>query len=109
MDIFAIRQRNLTTLAGNYESQQAFATALDRDESQISRYLRGRCRIGHNFARHIEQSLPLPNGWMDITHPPQQLDPSPLRDSLEQFIRSSPSPALAATIASLLNLLSDTK
>lgn len=109
MDIFAIRRQNLTLLAGNYDSQQALATALDRDESQISRYARGRGRIGHQFARHIEKSLQLANGWMDIIHTPSRLDPNPLRDSLEQFISSSPSPALAATIANLLTLLSDNK
>ncbi|MGC0151908.1 hypothetical protein ACPRNU_05555 [Chromobacterium vaccinii] len=109
MDIFAIRRQNLMALAGNYQSQQAFATTLDRDESQLSRYLRGKGGIGHQFARHIEKSLGLPNGWMDTIHRPGgAIDPDPLRDSLEQFISSSPSPALAATIANLLTLLSDT-
>ncbi|POB00146.1 hypothetical protein C2134_02845 [Chromobacterium sinusclupearum] len=108
MDIFAIRRQNLTTLAGNYPSQQAFATALDRDESQLSRYLRGRGRMGHQFARHIEKSLGLASGWMDSPHPaPNQADPGRLRDNLEHFINSSPSPALAATIANLLFLLSE--
>ncbi|MEN7429672.1 hypothetical protein VA599_02875 [Chromobacterium sp. TRC.1.1.SA] len=108
MDIVSIRRQNLTTLAGHYPSRQALAQALDREESQVSRYLRGRCNIGNKFARHVEKQLNLAAGWMDTTHhTPTPLNPEPLRDSLEQFIRSSPSPALAATIASLLNLLSE--
>ena len=72
MNAFTIRHANLQLLASRYTHKRDLATALQREESQISRYLNSGCRIGHNFARHVEQALALPV-WLDghpaIHHP----------------------------------------
>ncbi|MBI3143802.1 MAG: hypothetical protein HYZ18_00745 [Pseudogulbenkiania sp.] len=108
MDIFAIRHANLVALAARYPSRRDLAVAVDRDESQISRYLTHGGRIGHQFARHVEACLDLPAGWMDSSRTPQHIDPEPLRHSLQRFIDSGPDPRLADTIACLLSLLAET-
>lgn len=109
MDTFAVRLANLTALATRYPMRRDLASALDRDESQLSRYLGGGCRIGHNFARHVEARLTLPHGWMDTTHTHQPFNPLPLQQSLQRFIDSSPDQQLADTIANLLTLIADKK
>lgn len=108
MDIFAIRHANLVALAARYPSRRELAAAVDRDESQISRYLNQGGRIGHKFARHVERCLNLPNGRMDIPHQFVNVDPEPLKHSLQRFIDSGPDQRLADTIAYLLSLLADT-
>ena len=68
-----IRHDNLLLLIGRYPTIQAFADAIERSHSQVSQYKTaakhsstGRARvIGDDFARHIEQRLSLPRGWMD--------------------------------------------
>lgn len=102
MDAFTLRLHNLEQLATRYASRRDFAAALQRDESQLSRYLTGGCRIGHQFARHIEQCLALPGGWMDQAH---ATDGHTLQTALDDFLASAPDPQLADTIATLLALL----
>lgn len=105
MDTFATRVKNLKTLADRYPMRRDLAAALDRDESQLSRYLNESCRIGHQFARHVESRLGLAHGWMDNAHPYPPLDTTGLQHSLQRFIDTNPDPELADTIARLLTLI----
>lgn len=105
MNAFTIRHANLQLLASRYTHKRDLAIALQREESQISRYLNKGCRIGHTFARHVEHALALPAGWMDTPQCTTPLDPHPLLHSVQRFIDTNPDPELAATIARLLTLL----
>lgn len=67
MDIKDIRVNKLAELIRNrYDNNAAaFARAVDRSSSQINDTLAGRKSFGEKFARHIEQKLSLPDGYMD--------------------------------------------
>jgi hypothetical protein len=68
-----VRHANLLELIARFPTLQAFADAIERSHSQVSQ-LKTRARhsstgtpqsIGDKMARHIEQRLGLPRGWMD--------------------------------------------
>lgn len=66
VDIYEIRRANLRALceqrAGGHQAK--FSEKLDRIPNLISRYLNNK-PIGAPFARHVEEALELPAGWMD--------------------------------------------
>lgn len=71
MDIYDIRRANLQRLLkAKFDGKQArLADAIDRSANYISRCLTEssyRKRIGEDFARHIEKSVGLDSGWLDI-------------------------------------------
>ena len=66
-EISDIRLHNARTLAREFETLAAFANAIDRSPTQVSRFM-GRSpskKIGDTMARHIEKSLRKPRGWLD--------------------------------------------
>ncbi len=72
--ISEIRHANLLRLIADHGSIQAFADAIDRSHSQVSQ-LKNRSKhsktqmpreVGDDFARHVEDRLRLPRGWMDV-------------------------------------------
>lgn len=62
-----IRLANLKKLAGKEKNPTQFASKIERDPSYVIRLLKGK-KIGEDVARHIEQALSLPEGWMDKSH-----------------------------------------
>jgi SOS-response transcriptional repressor LexA len=45
--------------------QKSFAEAIDRSQSHVSQWLKGRSVLGDASARNIEVTLDLPSGWLD--------------------------------------------
>jgi phage repressor protein C with HTH and peptisase S24 domain len=66
MDIYETRRTNLQSLIEERfgGTQRKLAEAIDRQPDYVSRCLRGHKRIGETFARHIETSLNLPDGYL---------------------------------------------
>ena len=70
MDIQEIRRHNAHLLAEQYKTLTAFAEAIGRPPTQVSRFMgknptRG---IGNKIARQIENTFDKPHGWLDIYH-----------------------------------------
>jgi transcriptional regulator with XRE-family HTH domain len=65
MDISKIRQDNLGVLIGQYGSMEALAAAADVSSSYLSQIKNGTRGMGSRFARKLEASLSLPQGWFD--------------------------------------------
>ena len=65
MDISKIRQDNLGVLIGQYGSMEALAAAADVSSSYLSQIKNGTRGMGSRFARKLETSLSLPQGWFD--------------------------------------------
>ncbi|TKB53283.1 S24 family peptidase [Ferrimonas aestuarii] len=47
--------------------QVRFCEAINRKPQQISRYIKGKTKLGGELARHIEKELDLPDGCLDST------------------------------------------
>ncbi|TNC83474.1 MAG: hypothetical protein CSH37_14035 [Thalassolituus sp.] len=62
-----VRLENSRRLSALVGSSSAFAEAIDRESTQVSRFMgrRPTTLIGSSLARHIERSFCLPVGWMD--------------------------------------------
>lgn len=57
-------QHLIDTRAGG--NQAVFAPMIHRKPTVVWQYLSGYREMGEKFARHIEQCLHLPHGWMDL-------------------------------------------
>lgn len=68
MNIYEIRRENLARLIeSRFDGRQrGLADAIDRQPDYISRVLKGAKNIGEAFARHVEKSLGLQTGALDI-------------------------------------------
>lgn len=64
MDIQQIRRARLAQIVTEYGSQTALADKLDIEQNYISRCLRGKKRIGEDFAERVEVATGKPAGWM---------------------------------------------
>ncbi|WP_374537616.1 hypothetical protein [Chitinimonas taiwanensis] len=104
MDVHAIRRENLARLAREFGGTAALAAALDRDASQISRYLTSGCRLGSRFARYVETQLTQPYGWMDVSHPNIPAGTA-LLASAERLVASAPGDAWLNWATQLLDLV----
>ena len=67
MDNKAVRARNIEHLVRTHMGPTAFGRLVDRDQVQVSQWLGGK-PIGDRLARHIEDSLAKPTGWLDQPH-----------------------------------------
>lgn len=73
MDVFDIRLKNLHGLLEERKDPNnarstgvaALARELGKAEPQIQQYATRNRNIGDKFARELEETLGLPNGWMD--------------------------------------------
>lgn len=63
-----IRQHNLKLLSSEFDSQRAFADALDATPAYINHLLTGYRKIGEKTARKYEKALGKPCYWMDLRH-----------------------------------------
>lgn len=63
-----IRRHNLKLLSEKFESQRAFADALDVTPGYASQLLLGACKFGEKAARKIELQLKKPPLWLDVLH-----------------------------------------
>lgn len=76
MNIDEIRRHNLAELIRSYGSVVAFATAIDRSESQVSQWVNASINSGtgkprgmrSDSCRHIEKMVGKPMNWMDVLH-----------------------------------------
>lgn len=68
--ISEIRRNNAKTLAAKCDGNQAFSARIDRESTQVSRFIgkNPTKNIGDALARHIEECFNLPIGWMDNDH-----------------------------------------
>lgn len=92
MDSTTARQTNFLELFRQFREKHAdqpdrgmlkkFAEALGLSERYLSHVKCGRKPIGHATARHIEEALKLPTGWMDVPH--TELEPR--SSSEKQFV-----------------------
>lgn len=64
------RRHNLKQLSEQFESQRAFADALDVTPGYASQLLLGSCKFGEKAARKIELQLNKAPGWLDVPHDP---------------------------------------
>ncbi|WP_174874192.1 hypothetical protein [Vogesella oryzae] len=103
-----IRRDNLHQLVSQHGGVVALAHRIDRDASQISRYLattgKSHRHIGNKMAAHIERSLSLPAGWLSTPHH-LSLPQHPLVNAACQYLNTSPDPKVADIIAALLQAL----
>ncbi|GKX58373.1 S24 family peptidase [Leminorella grimontii] len=65
-----IRRKKLIELVSKYRSQKAFAEAINKDATYVSRMLyplekKNAKRVGDDMVLAIETALGLPRGWMD--------------------------------------------
>ena len=106
MDVHLVRQRNLQQLTTRYGGVVALAHAIERDPSQISRYLAfpHGTRLGEKMTRHIENTLGLPSGWLS-THHTDNLPDHPLITAACSYLSTSPDPRVADILAALLTAL----
>jgi transcriptional regulator with XRE-family HTH domain len=63
-----------------------FAERLDLSDRYLSHLKNNRKNIGSNVARHIEQKLKLPHGWLDNLHTEKQ---SPTDAAEAQFVNTA--------------------
>lgn len=72
MDIKTIRRNNLRALIQQHGTQKKLADAAALSVAHVSHMNTGHRAVGDKIARHIEQQLGLPFGWMDaaehVTH-----------------------------------------
>lgn len=67
MDVYTRRRAALRSLIDERYGgvQSRFAADIERQADYVSRCLKGTKRVGERFARHVEEALDLPTGWMD--------------------------------------------
>lgn len=72
MTIYEVRRNNLALLIKDrFEGKQKkLADAIDRQPDYISRILKGTKNVGETFARHVEESLGLPEQSLDLPDSP---------------------------------------
>lgn len=65
-----IRRSNARKLRDGVGGNNSFATLIDRDATQTSRFMGNGAtkNIGDEMARHIEKCFDLPMGWLDKEH-----------------------------------------
>lgn len=68
--IVEIRRANLQSLVSREGGQAALSRRIGKDKNQVNQWLgrKGSRNMGDSTARHIEQALMLPAGWMDRPH-----------------------------------------
>lgn len=64
MDNKLVRRRNIEALVGLAGGPTEFGKQIEREQVQVSQWLGGK-NIGDKLARHIEQKLGKPVGWLD--------------------------------------------
>ncbi|MEQ6290516.1 hypothetical protein ACFPAG_07830 [Vogesella sp. GCM10023246] len=108
MDVHQIRRDNLQQLVSQHGGVVALAQRIDRDASQISRYLaaggKSSRHLGHKMAAHIENTLALPTGWLSTPHS-LALPQHPLIDAACKYLNTSPDPKVADILANLFQAL----
>lgn len=64
------RLKNARSLAKEYKTLAAFAEAIERAPTQVSRFMgkKPTKKIGDQMARHMEKCLKKPKGWLDNEH-----------------------------------------
>lgn len=109
MDIQQLRRDNLQTLTEQHGGVVALASRIERDPSQISRWLAwpaaGSRSISNQLAAHIEQQLKLPARWLSTLHHPTTDPQHPLLDAACQYLSTSPDPAITAILENLLRAI----
>jgi hypothetical protein len=65
MDNKAVRKANVAMLVRMHQGPTAFGQLIERDQVQVSQWLGGK-PIGDRLARHIEEKLGKPKGWLDV-------------------------------------------
>jgi transcriptional regulator with XRE-family HTH domain len=78
MELIQIRLKRLRELVNRYESQKAFAEAVEQPPAYINHLLTGRRNMGEKTARAIEKKLKLPERWLDT--PPDTEPQQPLQE-----------------------------
>jgi hypothetical protein len=68
MDNKAVRRANVAMLVRQHDGPTAFGQRIERDQVQVSQWLGGK-PIGDRLARHIEEKLDKPTGWLDVLQP----------------------------------------
>lgn len=108
MDVYQTRRDNLQLLVGQHGGVVALAQKLERDSSQISRYIAWPApnsrRIGETMASHIEKTLGLYPGWLSSLHS-NNLPDHPLSHAVCAYLSHSPDPHLADILAALINAI----
>jgi hypothetical protein len=74
-----IRLHKVQDLAKKHGGTLKFSAMIDRSPSQVSQFSgkRPSRSIGDALARHIEESLDLPDGWLDDEAPEDVTPPTP--------------------------------
>jgi phage repressor protein C with HTH and peptisase S24 domain len=67
MEAKEIRRKNVYALVKAMGGPTAFGAAVGRDQVQVSQWTAGK-PLGDKLARHIEDSLGKPLGWLDAPH-----------------------------------------
>lgn len=108
MDVHQIRRNNLQHLADLHGGVVALAHRIERDPSQISRYLAwpaaNGTRLGDKNAKHIEQTLGLAPGWLSTLHH-NNLPDHPLSHAVCLYLSTSPDPRMADILTALIHAL----
>lgn len=103
-----IRRDNLQRLAEQHGGVVALAHRIERDSSQISRWLAWpgptSRAISTKMATHIERALGLSPGWLSTPHA-DNLPRHPLVTAACQYLNTSPDPAVAAILEQLFKAL----
>lgn len=107
-DIIEIRKDNLREVLGRYDGRVvALARAINKSQSLVNQWLSTKTekRMSTETARHIEEMLDLPYGWMDNIHHEGAV-PEILRDVIicteqalnQEGLRNIPTPKKADLI-----------
>lgn len=76
MEVKEIRRRNVHHLVKEAGGPTAFGVMVQRDQVQVSQWVAGKS-IGSNLARHIEDAIGRPVGWLDAPHWDDADEPTP--------------------------------
>lgn len=63
-----IRVHNVKKLISQYGTQQKFADAIKKSQSQVGQWINNHNPLGEKLARYIENKLSLDNGYLDQDH-----------------------------------------
>lgn len=75
-EISEVRLENARTLADQVGGTGSFASRIDREPTQASRFMgkNPSKNIGDRLARHIEECFGKPRGWLDTQHSKEHVD-----------------------------------
>lgn len=114
-----IRRDNLRALVRQSGGVARFSERINRSPAQVSQWLNaapdhktGKPRaIGDKSARHIEQSIGLPHGWLDHQHQPPHAAPAAVSEPPVHYQprnNGAPPHDLQATLDDLIESLANT-